>query len=965
MGTKVTVDDLTTLSPPSTIPVINANFDTVADEFDLVLYRDGSLSVSGDLDMDSNTLLNLPWATSAGSPVTLAQFSALNSAAEATVEALAAQEAAELALANTLVVEASVEAIAATVEADAAVVASDKNIVAGYKTDTLGYLNATQDLYDLTSTLATGLNLPSFTDTTIAAAIVTGRAAVADGESYVASGDDVDYIGRYLRVDASNSTEVWTYPKPSAFDEAIIASRAAISETLALGSAGRSLNFITRYGTILNPSSDPIVADVTNAALVTYTRATSTYEQTGPASYTNFVSGAGAFNIGLNSVDQGLAFRRAATNALVQSATPNIAPWTKTNITIASNGTNVFGGSRQRITDDATSGFHRVLQQVSSTIVNSGQTWCYDVIIEAGTITQVELAMGPPFGNCLVTYNLSAQTTAVVTQGNLEDYGIIDLGNGILRLWMRANATSTANSNQQVYLNDGGLRTYVGTGKYVDFHHAQMTQTEYPVSPIITAASTVARNADVMYFSESGNQNTFLLDVRDEFLQGDGFAFNWHDGTADNQVALLNNAGVWTLRRITSGVTTDYVGPSVSVKDKVVVSYNQVTGEATWCVNGTMQTSFSSGGPPSLTTVNIGSDHANVNQINAVFADFEITDGTATTADMQAATGGSSGSVSATAYDWDDVFIQPNGSGGWLVFHPLKNSSDGLDYVKWNIEQKDDGAGNPYFGSSHPDPTGATAGEGSQGLSDGGAWHVRRTGDTSFGSNIQQLMGNQTAMFDSTIEEGAQALSGSFFWAVVKTNSNHGNMLETSVRVMADGVLLTSASPITLAKNIEIIQTCKATSFVDGRHLANRIARYIWSGQGFTYIPTWEWLDSASISRSSYPLMLGTKAVSNLYTDASFLSEDIDLTVDTGLENSIHNMAVVSGGGYSAKLVVETADDSKRGFLSGESIFRVDTSVGTNTGKVYLQHYATAGGAVAVVAGDIWRHVGHYEFGLT
>ena len=60
MGTKVTVDNVTNIEINSGVPTLNDNFDIVADEFDKVFYRDGSLSVTGNIDMDSNRLLNVP-----------------------------------------------------------------------------------------------------------------------------------------------------------------------------------------------------------------------------------------------------------------------------------------------------------------------------------------------------------------------------------------------------------------------------------------------------------------------------------------------------------------------------------------------------------------------------------------------------------------------------------------------------------------------------------------------------------------------------------------------------------------------------------------------------------------------------------------------------------------------------------------------------------------------------------------
>lgn len=69
MGTKVTVDDITNISNGSGLATLNENFDILADEFDKVLYADGSVPLAGNLDADSNRILNLPIPVSAGEPV--------------------------------------------------------------------------------------------------------------------------------------------------------------------------------------------------------------------------------------------------------------------------------------------------------------------------------------------------------------------------------------------------------------------------------------------------------------------------------------------------------------------------------------------------------------------------------------------------------------------------------------------------------------------------------------------------------------------------------------------------------------------------------------------------------------------------------------------------------------------------------------------------------------------------------
>lgn len=71
MGTKVTISDFTNQENSSFIPSLNDAKDTLADEFDNVVYRDGSLAMTGDLNVDSNRIYNLPAPLSATEPVRL------------------------------------------------------------------------------------------------------------------------------------------------------------------------------------------------------------------------------------------------------------------------------------------------------------------------------------------------------------------------------------------------------------------------------------------------------------------------------------------------------------------------------------------------------------------------------------------------------------------------------------------------------------------------------------------------------------------------------------------------------------------------------------------------------------------------------------------------------------------------------------------------------------------------------
>ena len=71
MGAKVTISDFTNQENSSFIPSLNDMKDELADEFDNVVYRDGSLALTGDLNTDSNRIYNLPEPLSVTEPLRL------------------------------------------------------------------------------------------------------------------------------------------------------------------------------------------------------------------------------------------------------------------------------------------------------------------------------------------------------------------------------------------------------------------------------------------------------------------------------------------------------------------------------------------------------------------------------------------------------------------------------------------------------------------------------------------------------------------------------------------------------------------------------------------------------------------------------------------------------------------------------------------------------------------------------
>lgn len=74
---KVTLRDVTV--GQGSLEIINANTTAIEEAFENTLSRDGTAPNQMDalLDMNSNQIINLPWASSDGEPMTLGQFNGL------------------------------------------------------------------------------------------------------------------------------------------------------------------------------------------------------------------------------------------------------------------------------------------------------------------------------------------------------------------------------------------------------------------------------------------------------------------------------------------------------------------------------------------------------------------------------------------------------------------------------------------------------------------------------------------------------------------------------------------------------------------------------------------------------------------------------------------------------------------------------------------------------------------------
>jgi len=108
-----------------------------------------------------------------------------------------------------------------------------------------------------------------YTDTTIAAAKVTGLAAVAEGETFYATGDDVDYVGLYKDL-AGVATEIVRIAKPSALDDAVaLASSVAARATVGAAAVANAGTGTAASFSYMNQEASPIAGRLTEVTLYT------------------------------------------------------------------------------------------------------------------------------------------------------------------------------------------------------------------------------------------------------------------------------------------------------------------------------------------------------------------------------------------------------------------------------------------------------------------------------------------------------------------------------------------------------------------------------------------------------------------------------------------------------------------------------------------------------------------------
>lgn len=306
-----------------------------------------------------------------------------------------------------------------------------------------------------------------------------------------------------------------------------------------------------------------------------------------------------------------LLLEPARTNLLPQSEYFN--GWsTVQNATITENDTTSPEGleNAAKITDNATSGNHRIFQSVTTT----AQSYTASVFLKKGTMTTAFLRFNSGGDVAGANVDLNAGTiTATAGSATIEDYG---------NDWYRCTITGTAvagTSYFYVYMKQ--LSAYSGSGDDLYLYGAQFEAGSYPTSYVPSYGSATARAADVCKDAgsdQSINSTEGVAFVECSFLAddtGENRDIYISDGTATNRIRIRLSSSDVVNFLVYNGSTQanmNYTLPNPTNNNKIAVKW-KANDFALW-VNGTERATDTSGTTFSANTLDEVSFFTTYNQ---------------------------------------------------------------------------------------------------------------------------------------------------------------------------------------------------------------------------------------------------------------------------------------------------------------------------------------------------------------
>lgn len=169
--------------------------------------------------------------------------------------------------------------------------------------------------------------------------------------------------------------------------------------------------------------------------------------------------------------------------------------WSKDDVTVTDNGAGSLGLNEYELDAGTNTGGHGVLKFADAT----SSPRCIYAIVKEGTGRYVIVQNGSTGANDYVCYDLD--TVTVTEEGALiTESGIIDLGGGWYLCWQTGNINvATTNVNISDSGTPGSFKpSFTGSNETILVCQVQYTETNFPISAIVTSGTALASASDVL-----------------------------------------------------------------------------------------------------------------------------------------------------------------------------------------------------------------------------------------------------------------------------------------------------------------------------------------------------------------------------------------------------------------------------------------------------------------------------------
>jgi hypothetical protein len=264
----------------------------------------------------------------------------------------------------------------------------------------------------------------------------------------------------------------------------------------------------------------------------------------------------------------GLRFDPSRTNVALQSQELDNVAWTKSNCTITANSTTLLAPDRtptmDTVVEDATLNIHGV---VAGMTVTAGATYCLSAYVRPAGRTMVFM-YGINVDQYGAIFDLVGGTAANITSGvgTVTDKGIINLGDGIYRVWVSGvlnGAATTLNfvAGPAISTAVPAGYTYTGDGASgIQMWGIQVELGNSPSSYIHTSSTSVTRAADLAvrtFGAEySATEGTAYMEFMPDNLTDSGIIFAMGSDGRHGYMAASGSAASFDGTNIVTGGTT-------------------------------------------------------------------------------------------------------------------------------------------------------------------------------------------------------------------------------------------------------------------------------------------------------------------------------------------------------------------------------------------------------------------------